>query len=184
MPKIDLSGVPQTFRKSNLKCQSEFLIEGLAHAGNLTKTAVIDHLPAEVQRSVENVEIAQATHEVVRRTILRDHLFEYRPFKVDSIPMTLPRLIECCERMVGGAVSLGNKVTKNTYFSVPVRKNGQTLSFEAKLDHVVWRTPSASENYNLATPEAMQKEVPSIAPLDFSASLFANNEDIALNYRE
>lgn len=184
VPKIDLSGVPKTFRKSNLNCRSEFLIEGLEHAGSLTKTAIIDHMPAEVQATVVNADIAGSAHEMVRRTILRDQLYEYRPFKAESTPMILPRLIECCDRVAGGPASLANKVTRNTYFSVPVRKNNRTLSLETKLDHVVWRKPSASENYNLATPELMQTPVPNIAPLDYSASLFDNHKDIQLNYRK
>lgn len=184
MPKIDLSGVPKAFRKSNLNCRTEFLIEGLEHAGSLTRTAIVDHLPEDVQKTMEATTITPAVHDLVKTTILRDQLYEYRPFKCETTPMTLPRLIECCERVAGGAVALGNMVTKNTYFSLPVRKNDRTLSFETKLDHVVWRKPSSSENYTLATPEAMQAEVPSIAPLDFSASLFTNNEDIPLNYRE
>lgn len=184
MAKIDLSGVPTAFRKSNLNCRSEFLIEGLEHAGSLTRTAIVDQLPADVQSAVETAKIPASVHDSVKTTVLRDQLYEYRPFKCDPTPMTLPRLIESCQRLAGGVVSLGNMVTKNTYFSLPVRKNGRTLSFEAQLDHVVWRKPSASQNYSLASHEAMQTQVPSIAPLDFSASLFANNEDIALNYRE
>lgn len=184
MPQIDLSGVPKEPRKSNLNCRSEFLIDGLEHAGSLTRSAIIDHLPSSVQDVVVNAKIPSSVHDVMRRTILRDQLYEYRPFKQPTTPMTLPRLIESCDRVAGGAAALGNKVTRDTYFSVPVRKNDRVVSLETKLDHVIWRKPSSSENYNLATPELLQTEIPSIAPLDYSASLFANTEDIQLKYRE
>ena len=169
-------------RKSNLNTRSEFLIEGLNHAANLTKSAIIDHLPAEVQKVASTVKVSPVVHDVLKKTILRDHIYEYRPFKAETKPMTLHQIIESCERVFGGASA--NKVTKNTYFSCPVKKEGQTMSLETTVDHVVWKKPSASENYSLATPELLQKEIPSIAPLKFDASLFANKGDISLNYRE
>lgn len=185
VPKIDrLSGVPTAPRKSNLNCRTEFLIEGLEHAGNLTKSTIIDHLPTQVVEKT-TAKIPTSVHDTIRTTILRDKLFEYRPFKVDPCPMVLSRLLESCERLVGASAALGNKVTKNTYFSVPVKKNGTTVSLETTLDHVVWRKQSPSANNSLvATFEEMQREVPTIAPLDFSASLFANNEDIPVHYRK
>lgn len=183
-PVQDLSGVPTTARKSNLDCRAEFLIDGLEHAGNLTKTAIIDQLPTEVQRVADSVEIKPTIHDSVRMTILRDQLYEYRPYKCETKPMTLTRLIESCQLMAGGEMAVDNMVTRNTYFSLPIRRAHRTLSFETTLDQVVWRKPSSSKNYNLANPEALQAEVPSIAPLAFDASLFGNAEDIPLNYRK
>lgn len=171
-------------RKSNLNCKSEFLIEGLDHAGCLTKTAIINHLPAEVQKVADAVQIPSSAHDAVRMTILRDQLYEYRPYKCDPQPMTLSRLLESCERLAGGIASLENIATRNTYFSVPIRRSDRTLSFETTIDHVIWRRPSSSENISLVKREMSQVAVPSISPLAFDASLFANVEDIPLNYRE
>lgn len=180
----DLSGVPTAARKSNLNCSTEFLIDGLEHAGHLTKTAIIDQLPTEVRRVAESVKISPTIHDSVRMTILRDQLYEYRPYKTEAKPMTLTRLIEACQLMAGGEMAVDNMVTRNTYFSLPIRRAHRTLSFETVLDQVVWRKPSSSENYNLANPESLRAEVPSIVPLSFDASLFGNVEDIPLNYRE
>lgn len=183
-PKVDLSGVPNAPRKSNLNCQTEFLIEGLEHAGHLTKTAIIDHLPEQMEKAMENVIVPDAVHEGVRTTILRDQLFEYRPFKTDHKPMVLTRLIDSCDQLIGGTAALEMKTTRNSYFSLPVQKEHRTLSFETTLDHVVWRKPSSSEKYNLAGPEDLATPVLSIAPIAFDASLFKNTEDIQLNYRK
>lgn len=146
---------------------------------------IIDHLPEEVEKVAETAKISPDVHDVIRTTILRDELYEYRPYKAPAKPMVLSRLIDQCQRLAGQTSStVDNMVTRNTYFSLPFRRSSRVLSMETTLDNVVWRKPSSSENHSLATSESLQAEVPSIAPLTFDASLFANVQDIRLNYRE
>lgn len=181
---VDLSGVPNTPRKSNLNCRTEFLIEGLDHAGSLTRTALIDHLPEQIEKVAESVNIPQSVHDGVRTTILRDELFEYRPFKHEHKPMLLSRLLESCEYLMGGSGSIDMKTTRNSYFSLPVHKEHRTLSFETTQDQVVWRKPSSSDKKIDLAGKDSDTPVPSIAPIAFDASLFKNTEDIQLNYRK
>lgn len=139
-------------------------------------------MPQNIRNLIETISIPRPIHDAVQQTILRDQLFEFRPFKCPPSPMLLPRLVSACDQVAGTKAALNKRVTENAYFAVPVKKNGKIVRLETTINHLV--LSSQSTKLGKGSPQAEMPQVAYIHPLAFDASLYQNTHEMELIYRK
>lgn len=182
--------VCHTFGDTNL------LVEGLQQAQLLTKSMVVDGLPVNVQRVIDDVRIPDQSDVYMQEMVRASFLFETEqqklPYKtLPDKPMHrlkreygitnlrrnrvfITKAIQECEKLAGRSVVSDRKVISDALFVVPLEKDGDLLQMEITADAFV-TSKKPIEPVLANRTEFSESEIPELTAMKYTISMPKEN---------